>query len=69
MPDTIEELKSYSKFHEYFWNGLFVALYEPHREQYPVVSFATTGRSYYIPASKSAIKKSIYEQKKASNGI
>lgn len=56
MSSTIEELKNNAKFHEYFWNGLFAALYEPHRGQYPLVSLTIPGRAYFIPASETTIK-------------
>lgn len=56
MSSTIEELKNSAKFHEYFWNGLFVALYEPLRDKYPIVSLTVTGGRYYITASETTIK-------------
>lgn len=56
MSSNIEELKKMAKFHKYFWNGLFVALYEPHRKRYPVVSLAVPGGKYFIPMSESTIK-------------
>lgn len=56
MSSNIEELKKMAKFHKYFWNGLFVALYEPHRKRYPVVSLAVSGGKNFIPMSESAIK-------------
>lgn len=56
MTNTIEELKNSARFHDYFWNGLFAALYEPYREQYPVFSLTVPGRGYFIPASETTIK-------------
>lgn len=56
MSSTIKELQDSAKFHEYFWNGLFAALYEPLREQYSIVSLTVSGGKYYIPASETTIK-------------
>lgn len=57
MSNTIEELKSSAKFHEYFWNGLFVALYEDIRKDTPVLDLATGyNEGYQIFASETTIK-------------
>lgn len=57
MSNTIEELKSSAKFHEYFWNGLFVALYEDIRKDIPVLDLANGyNEGYQIFASETTIK-------------
>lgn len=56
MSNTIEQLKDSAKFHGYFWNGLFAALYEPYREQHSIVSLTVPGKGFFIPASETTIK-------------
>lgn len=56
MSETVEFLKNNAKFHKYFWNGLFVALYEPYRESHPVSSLPVNGGTFFIPESESTIK-------------
>ena len=57
--NTAELLESSARLHKFFWNGLFVALYEPIREQHSVVNLLTQSSDddkYYIPTTESTLK-------------
>ncbi len=57
--NTTAILEASARLYKYFWNGLFVALYEPIREQHTVVNLTTESASndkFYIPMAESTIK-------------
>lgn len=56
MIRTKHLLEKFSELSPYFWNALFVILYEPKRKEYPVDNGRSTNSlTQLIPASKSTI--------------